>query len=311
MERNHSSYVIFSVIIGGVLILGATVLGNQSHFFTSTPEVEQSSTPAWTGPERQVLRERTLLSADESTRTQDWFLDLVEVVPNTFNLTAGNNGSLTETTEPPNENRFTRRLAQEVRASQAAAASGDTSAPDQDEVLMAFARELVPKNFTLREINVQRSTPERNIAYLNAAGEILLNSEILAQTTSEQQLFHRATRRNVTENFATLAELSQNYRNIRDELLQLQVPTKQAEKHLLLINGSHRMATALHFMSEYQKDSFLATLYNDSITNHIELLNTTYALYGEETYRNRDSIDAFDGSAVFAAIYDGIVNNNN
>ena len=311
MERTDSSYVIFSVIIGGVLVLGAVVLGNQSHLLTKAPQVVEQNIRTWTAPDRQVLRERTLLSVDGTTRTQDWFLDLIEVVPNTFNLTATTNRSRATTDGTINENRFTRRFAQEILTNQAAAATGSGTVRSEDEILLAFARELVPKNYTLRDINVINSTPERNATYLNNAGDIIRKSGILQISISEQQLFDRAVRRNNPEDFKTLKELSNTYRNIRDELLKVQVPTRQAEKHLLLINGAHRMATALHFMSEYQKDSFLATLYNESINDHIAHLNTTYIMYGEEVYRNRERIDAFAGGSIFLGIYNGLMDNNN
>ena len=308
MERTDSSYVIFSVIIGGVLILGATVLGNQSHLLTKAPQVEEQNTRTWTAPDRQVLRERTLLSVDGTTRTQDWFLDLVEIIPNIYNLNSITTNSTRNGVEQ-NENRFTKRLAQELRGALGASTAGGTNTQSREEVMMRFAAELVPRNFTIKDITVDKSTGNNDVLYLNKAGTIILESNVLAQEIPEMQLFEQAIRTNSSAGFQELAELSAIYRSIRDKLLDEIVPHEQTEKHLLLMNATHRIANSLYFMSNYKNDSFLATLHQDLLIEHLETLHTAYVLYGTEVFKYRDEITAFDNGAIFLALFNGLVSN--
>lgn len=254
MNSNSSPNVIFAVIIGTALVLGAVTFNSATERFAGLGSLNQTDTArALPDLQASTMRERVDLPQDDGER-DIWRQTLV--TRDTPTITISERTDDTDSYTPPDT--ATGRFGVSLLQPMVQSVTGEIDDTEFNQAIDSIADEAIaetlPEWYERDDVIVLNNYNDADVkTYFNSLGDALLG-HLPEDGTVIQLIQERFVRHNDPSARAQLNERKMQYEALRDAVLQTPVPESKLAYHIDFINALHLLQHDFGNLLRYHED---------------------------------------------------------
>ncbi len=294
MNSNNSPNLIFAVIIGTALVLGAVTFNSATERFAGLGSLSQTDTArALPDLQASTMRERVDLPQDDGER-DIWRQTLV--TRDTPTITISERTDDTDAYTPPDTatGRFGVSLLQPMVQSVAGEIDDTAFTEAIDSIADETIAETLPEWYERDDVIVLNTYGDADVKnYFNSLGESLLGH--LPQDDAVIELIQeRFIRDNDPSARTQLEERKGRYASLRDAVLGTPVPESQLAYHIDFINALHLLQHDFGNLLRYHEDVVIGYIAQTRHQDNVLNLFQTMQNIGSSVLQNIMIFDIFD-----------------
>ena len=293
MNSNNSPNLIFAVIIGTALVLGAVTLNSVTERFAGLGSLSQPETKALPELQASTMRERIDLPADGEEK-DIWKQTLITRDTPTITIDEHTGHARTHSPEDTTTSRFSTALFQPLVQSVTGEIDDALFASTINSIADEAIAETLPEWYERDDVVILNNYSDTDIkTYFNTLGETLLEhlppDDVVVQTIQERFIRH-----NDPSARTQLEERKMRYTTMRDTLLRTPVPESKLANHIDFVNALHLLQHDFGNLLRYHDDIVVGYIAQARQQDNVLNLFQTMQNIGGSVLQNIMVFDIFD-----------------